>query len=113
MSGRHYTTKRSHTPCFMEHGSVFTELSLRYAVPDAATQDYSMTMLRSRFGKRLRYLRRLRDLTQEQLAEAVGISVEFLSNMERGVNAPSFETLERLGEVLQVPIHELFLFPES
>ena len=71
-----------------------------------------MNTLRSRFGKRLRAIRRQKDLTQEQLAEAVGISIEFLSNLERGVNAPSFETLEKLADILQVPVRDLFDFPE-
>ena len=71
-----------------------------------------MSTLRYRFGKRLRFIRRQKDLTQEQLAEAVGISVEFLSNLERGINAPSFETLEKLAAVLAVPVQDLFAFPE-
>ena len=71
-----------------------------------------MSTLRYRFGKRLRFIRRQKDLTQEQLAEAVGISVEFLSNLERGINAPSFETLEKLAAVLAVSVQELFAFPE-
>ena len=70
-----------------------------------------MGSLRTKFGRRLRYLRRLRDLTQEQLAETVDISVDFLSNIERGVNAPSFDTLERLAEALQVDPRDLFEFP--
>jgi transcriptional regulator with XRE-family HTH domain len=71
-----------------------------------------MSTLRNRFGKRLRYIRRHKDLTQEQLAEAVGISIEFLSNLERGVNAPSFETLEKLATVLEVHVQAFFEFPE-
>ncbi len=71
-----------------------------------------MSTLRNRFGKRLRYIRRHKDLTQEQLAEAVGISVEFLSNLERGVNAPSFETLEKLATVLEVRVQAFFEFPD-
>lgn len=71
-----------------------------------------MSTLRFRFGRRLRHLRRQKDLTQEQLAEAVGISVEFLSNIERGINAPSFETLERLAAVLQLPFDAFFQFSE-
>lgn len=71
-----------------------------------------MTRLRILFGKRLRYLRRSKDMTQEQLAEAAGISVEFVSNIERGVNAPSFETIEKIAQVLRVPIQELFNFSE-
>lgn len=67
-----------------------------------------MSTLRTRFGKRLRQIRRYRDLTQEQLAEALGLSVEFISNIERGKSAPSFETIEKLAEVLQVTVEELF-----
>jgi len=59
-----------------------------------------MSNLRSQFGQRLRKLRRERDLTQEQLAEAVGVSVEFLSNTERGINAPSFELYFPLKYIL-------------
>jgi len=72
-----------------------------------------MSTLRQRFGKRLRYIRRDKDLTQEQLAEAVGISVEFLSNLERGVNAPSFETIEKLASVLKVRVQAFFEFPDE
>ena len=62
------------------------------------------------FGRRLRQLRRERDFTQEQLAEVAEVSVDLVSNIERGVNAPSFETLERLASALSVPIKDLFDF---
>lgn len=67
-----------------------------------------MSNLRIKFGKNLRRIRRQKDFTQEQLAEATEISVEFLSNIERGINAPSFETLEKLSKVLGVPVKEFF-----
>lgn len=69
-----------------------------------------MGTLRAKFGRRLKALRREGGLTQEQLAEAAQISVDFLSLLERGVNAPSFETLEKLAEALEVPVRELFDF---
>lgn len=69
--------------------------------------------LQTKFGLQLRYLRRKKDLTQEQLAESVGISVEFLSNIERGKNAPSFQTLERISLALSVPVKRLFDFDEN
>jgi transcriptional regulator with XRE-family HTH domain len=71
-----------------------------------------MANLRSQFGTRVRYLRRQRDMTQEQLAEAANISVDFLSLVERGINAPSFDTLERLAEALKVELRDLFDFPK-
>lgn len=69
-----------------------------------------MSSLRIRFGKKLRQLRRQKDLTQEKLAEKAEISVEFLSLMERGINSPSFNTLEKLSDALGVPVKELFEF---
>ena len=69
-----------------------------------------MSNIKPLFGKRLRRLRRQADLTQEQLAERIGVSVEFVSNMERGINAPSFDTLEKLADSLKLKVSELFEF---
>ncbi|MBS1256134.1 MAG: HTH-type transcriptional regulator DdrOC [Deltaproteobacteria bacterium] len=66
--------------------------------------------LRRKFGKRLKLLRKYRGLTQEQLAERLELSVEMVSFMERGIHAPSFETLSRLAEVLSLPVRDLFDF---
>ena len=52
-------------------------------------------------------------MMQEQLAEASHISVDFLSLMERGRNAPSFSILQRLSEALHVPVKVLFDFEED
>lgn len=69
-----------------------------------------MASLRVQFGRQLRKMRRNRDMTQEQFSESVGISVDFLSLMERGINAPSFETLERIARALKVRVCDLFDF---
>ncbi|MCI0541669.1 MAG: helix-turn-helix domain-containing protein [Verrucomicrobiales bacterium] len=70
-------------------------------------------MLQKKLGQRIADLRRQRKLTQEQLAEAIGCSVEFISLVERGVNAPSVAGLERFAKVLKVEIKELFTFEEK
>ncbi len=69
-----------------------------------------MAKLRKEFGKRLRLFRRQAGLTQEQLAEKAEISVDFLSLVERGINAPSFDNLEKLAKALGVSVRELFEF---
>jgi transcriptional regulator with XRE-family HTH domain len=69
--------------------------------------------LREHFGQRLYFLRRLRDLTQEELAEAIGRSTTFVRAMERGREGPSFNTLAKLAEVLDVDVIELFRFNKS
>jgi transcriptional regulator with XRE-family HTH domain len=49
-------------------------------------------------------------MSQERFAEALGISVDFLSLIERGRNAPSFETLDRMARRLRLSVAELFTF---
>jgi len=71
-----------------------------------------MASLRKDFGKRLLAIRHERKLTQEQFAEHTGISVDFLSLIERGINAPSFETIEQMAKRLRVPVKALFDFSE-
>ena len=69
-----------------------------------------MPALRRDFGNRLKAIRLDRELTQEQFAELVGISVDFLSLIERGINAPSFDVLERMADRLDLQVRELFDF---
>jgi len=69
-----------------------------------------MASLRRQFGTRLKAIRLERRLTQEEFAELVGISVDFLSLIERGINAPSFKVLERMSGRLHVPVRDLFDF---
>jgi len=52
-------------------------------------------------------------MTQETLAEALNKTPEFISNIERGINAPSFETLEKLETALDLPISELFNWKDN
>jgi transcriptional regulator with XRE-family HTH domain len=49
-------------------------------------------------------------MTQEQFAETLDISVDFLSLIERGRNAPSFETLDKIARRLKVSVADLFVF---
>jgi transcriptional regulator with XRE-family HTH domain len=56
--------------------------------------------VRTQLGRAIAGRRKVRGLTQEQLAEAVGVSSEWVSQLERGVGAPSLEGLVRLAEAL-------------
>src|SRR5436190_19516168 len=49
--------------------------------------------LQRRLGERFQALRRERELNQEALAQECGISQKYLSELERGEKAPSWETL--------------------
>lgn len=49
-------------------------------------------------------------MTQEQFAELLDISVDFLSLVERGINAPSFESIEAFSIALGIPVKDFFDF---
>jgi len=70
-------------------------------------------VLKRKLGRRIAALRRKRSLTQEKLAEAVGCSVEFISLIERGINAPSVAGLDKFAKVLKVDVAALFTFEEK
>jgi transcriptional regulator with XRE-family HTH domain len=72
-----------------------------------------LSALREKFGTRLKTIRLARSLNQEQFAELLEISVDFLSLIERGINAPSFENLEVFSTQLDIPVHELFVFGDN
>ena len=72
-----------------------------------------MASLRQKFGQRLREIRFARKMSQETFAEKIDVSVDFLSLIERGKNAPSFETLDRIAHSLRLPVAELFRFDSS
>jgi transcriptional regulator with XRE-family HTH domain len=69
-----------------------------------------MSMLQKKLGRRIALLRHTRELTQEQLAKLLRCSVEFVSLVERGINAPSVARLEDFAKALQVEVRDLFDF---
>ena len=69
-----------------------------------------MATLRQKFGRRLREIRAQRRMTQEQFSETLDMSVDFLSLIERGRNAPSFETLDKIARRLRMSVADLFTF---
>ena len=70
-------------------------------------------MLQKKLGQRIASLRRDRKLTQERLAELLNCSVEFISLVERGVNAPSVAGLGDFAKTLKVSVRDLFDFEKE
>lgn len=62
-------------------------------------------------GLRVRQAREAAGLTQEKLAELVDRTKEAISNIERGVNYPTIETLQRIADALDVSLS--YLLQES
>lgn len=64
--------------------------------------------LKQTFGANVRQYRKAEGLTQDDLAEKADLSLDMIGRLERGVTAPSFETIERLAAVLNIPEAVLF-----
>jgi DNA-binding XRE family transcriptional regulator len=58
-------------------------------------------------GERIKKLRKERELTQEDLARAVGISRMQMNRIESDVSKPGLETLMRLADVLGVSLRDM------
>ena len=68
--------------------------------------------MKSRVALRIKTLRTLRGMSQEQLAIKLDRSVDAVSSIERGKSFPSYETLEKLSSSLEVPVKDFFEFDE-
>ena len=69
--------------------------------------------LKRRFGKHVQRLREAKGLTQEQLAERIGRSVDTVGNIERGVNATRIEVAHAIATQLGVGLPDLFAFEDA
>jgi AbrB family looped-hinge helix DNA binding protein len=55
----------------------------------------------------IQFLRKKRNLTQESLAEKIGVSRQTIAKWENGESMPDLEMAERLSQTLDVPLDEL------
>ncbi len=55
-------------------------------------------------GKRIKELRKCRNMTQEQFAEKLGMSVKTVAKIEAGTNGTTVETLLSMANVLGTTI---------
>ena len=62
------------------------------------------------FKSNVKKYRRLKELTQEQLAEKVGVRRETIMRLEAEKYNPSLRLAVDISRVLETPIEELFVF---
>lgn len=59
-------------------------------------------------NRRIRAFRKLKGLTQQELATKMGVSVSVIGSVERGTKEPDLLLLEKIGLALGVEIDELY-----
>lgn len=64
-------------------------------------------------NNRVREIRSNSGLTQEQLADLVGVARQSIISIEKGHFLPTIETALRLSAALQVPVERLFWIEEN
>lgn len=69
-----------------------------------------MSEIKKKLGKKIKYYRELRGLTQEELAEKIDFNCRSLSFIECGTNFVTADTLDRLCKALNVTPKQLFDF---
>ncbi|HPZ15783.1 MAG TPA: helix-turn-helix transcriptional regulator [Sphaerochaeta sp.] len=60
------------------------------------------------FARNLKERRRKLGLTQAQLARKIGVSTSFVTEIETSRKAPSFATIEKISNALDVPCWTFF-----
>ncbi len=71
------------------------------------------TTLLKKFGKNVKIERIKKDLTQEQLAEIMNVSQNYIANIERGQANMSLAKIYELSKFIGVKIEKLINFSED
>jgi len=64
--------------------------------------------IRRLVGDRIRFLRKAKGWSQEELGEYAALSYKFIGEIERGTVNPSLDTLLGISNALQIEIAKLF-----
>lgn len=65
------------------------------------------------FAANLKRVRKARGLTQEKLAEAASLHINYVSSVERGERNVSLRNIERLADALNVTMASLVTRPST
>jgi DNA-binding XRE family transcriptional regulator len=63
-----------------------------------------------KLGLQIKKIREGKNLTQQKLADKVGLHLSYIGNIEIGAKRPSLETLFQIAEELGVKVSDLFRF---
>lgn len=64
--------------------------------------------IKSNLSRKIKHYRKLNKLTLEQLSEKVGISPNYLSEIERGLKEPSYSVIENIAKSLNLDYSVFF-----
>jgi transcriptional regulator with XRE-family HTH domain len=74
------------------------------------TKEAPMKTTKELLGARIKELRRNKKISQEELAEQIGVEPQHMSRIESGRSYPSIDRLEKISTALKVPLKDFFEF---
>ena len=74
---------------------------------------YPATKGKRMLSEALRLIRVFHDLKQQELANRLGLSKSYVSELESGKKVPSMEVIEKYSEEFRIPASSILFFSES
>ncbi len=84
------------------------DINLHSRYSDLESQLYMTPSISNRVANRVKDLRTARNWTQEQLAQAVGVSRQSINSIERNRYVPSLELALTFARVFACPTDQIF-----
>jgi transcriptional regulator with XRE-family HTH domain len=72
-----------------------------------------MKSIEKQFGDRIRELRRVKRISQEELAFRAGLHRNYIGGIERGERNPCLKNIIAIAKALDINLSELFTFTKS
>jgi len=69
--------------------------------------------IKEKFGRKVSTLRKVRAISQEELAQLSGLHRTYISDLERGRRNVALENIEKIANALGQDIKELFNFDQE
>lgn len=75
--------------------------------------DEQKKMVTMATAERIRYYRRQKGMSQEELALKANLNPAFFGQVERGLKCPTVDTLYKIARAMNIPLPELVRFESS
>ncbi len=64
--------------------------------------------IKYKLGRNIKIERIRKDITQEEFAEKIDMSLSYISKLEQGLTSPTAMVLFKMSKVLDIPMEEFF-----
>lgn len=75
-----------------------------YFSSGSAMEDYNENTASNRIGRRIRFIREERGMTQTELGEAVGLNANRIQQYENGARNPKMDLCKKIADALEVEV---------